>query len=267
MKIRESLLPMPHDMAGCRVDHRGYPVPWFVTEKDSRGCWDFVNIRSERFAEARDKGVCWVSGEKLGKYVSFVVGPMCVVNRVAGDPPVKKAVAEWSVRVCPFLANPKAHRGKDVPEIINEQRGVMLTRNPGVSAIYTTKDYFYDNSNHIFHLGEAESITWWAEGYVASPGEIAEAITSGLPNLIEMAKKEGEEAVAELGVYITRAFRRLPDDISDQTPPNVARAIAEYHAQYAPPDANEATDEEIMKYRDAMEEIYKRERSQSLLAE
>jgi hypothetical protein len=35
---------MPPRMKQRPVDHRGFPVPWFVTNKTVAGLWDFVHV-------------------------------------------------------------------------------------------------------------------------------------------------------------------------------------------------------------------------------
>lgn len=206
-------LPIPAEMSGRPVDKRGFPVPWFVTRKDEAGFgWDFVNIEGSRFGEAVKREVCWVSGEPLGKFRSFVIGPMCVINRVAGDPPVKKSIATWSVQVCPFLSRPMAHRDKSIdPQLISQQRGVMIERNPGVCAIYTVKrgSYRYGREG-LFFLNEPESIEWWTKGRLATAQEVKISIDSGLPTLAEMAVAEGEAAVRQLNKMHEAALKLLP---------------------------------------------------------
>lgn len=200
---------IPSELYTRPIDHRGFPVPWFVTRKDQNGNWDFVNIDPERFEEAFHRNVCWVSGKPLGAFKSFVVGPMCVINRVSGDPPVKLSMAHFSVLHCPFLSNPKAKRPGAKDDIEPEQRGLMVNRNPGISAIYTTKSYTRIPSG-ILMLGEPTSVEWWKEGRKATYEEAKSALLYGHGVLQEMAKDEGKEAEKELERYMEEAMVLLP---------------------------------------------------------
>lgn len=204
-------VPAPDSMAGRPTDHRGFPVPWFVTEKTPEGHWDFVRISGQRFDEARRKDVCWVSGQPLGRYRSFVIGPMCVINRVAADPPVRLDIARWSAQVCPFLSRPLAKRDtKYTDEELARQRGVMLTRNPGVCAIYTVERGSYDVDGGLFYLGDPVSVEWCARGRAATREEVDASIATGLPALDDMARKQGGAAQDELRRRIASAAKFLP---------------------------------------------------------
>ncbi len=213
MNIELMRSPMPTAMRGRPIDHRGFPVPWFVTEKDEHGHWDFVHIQGDRAAEAIAKEVCWVSGQKLGRYRSFCVGPMCVINRTAGDPPVTLAIALWSVKVCPFMSKPLAKRDRDITEAeYKEMNPNGITRNPGVTAIYTTRDYkiIAANQRQLFRFGDPEHVTWWREGRPATRKEVDASIDSGIPTLIDMAREQGDGAVRELEKLIAQAEPLLP---------------------------------------------------------
>lgn len=206
-------LPIPSEMKTRPVDKRGFPVPWFVTRKDEAGFgWDFVNIDPKRFAQAIRMELCWVTGQPLGKFRSFVIGPMCVVNRVAADPPTKKSIAIWSAQVCPFLSRPLAQRSKNVdPEIVAAQRGIMIERNPGVCAIYTVKrDGYRLTRDGLFRLYDPESVEWWSKGRLATRQEVKIAIDTGLPTLAEMAVAEGESAVRQLNKMHEDALKLMP---------------------------------------------------------
>lgn len=211
LRNREGLtgVKTPKSMAGRPIDHRGFPVPWFVTRKDKDGHWDFVNLERERFNEAVRKELCWVSGQKLGRYRAFCVGPMCVVNRTAGDPPVTREVAEWSVKVCPFMSRPLARRNaRDENKVVEVQDGISIRRNPGVTVVYVSCNSEYQRGRG-FYLGDPVSVTWWREGRPATRDEAEESIASGLPILEAIAREEG---MARLDWCVDRARALLPRD-------------------------------------------------------
>lgn len=215
MRIDRSI-ETPAVMHGRPIDHRGFPVPWFVTEKDDRGRWDFAAIQSDRFVQAVREDRCWVSGEKLGKWRSFVIGPMCVVNRVSSDPPVRREVGIWSAQICPFLTRPMAQRDRRWRDEVDEdgifpgQRGVMLAQNPGICAVYSTRDVRFDRRRHLFFLGDPGEVRFFCEGREATPEEVWRAVDRGLVKLRKMAEEDGPGAVGEFERYVERARSVLP---------------------------------------------------------
>lgn len=214
--IRPDCLPVPPAMAGRPVERRGYPVPWFATWT-AEG-WDLRVVRPERAAEAVRRTVCWVSGQPLGRYRAFVIGPMCTINRVSADPPTTRDIALWSARVCPFLSRPLAVRNsRGLAEMgidPEAQRGGMLTRNPGVVAVWVTDRYRVGTrgtDRGLFFLGDpAAEVAWFTEGRPASRAEVEAAITTGLPALRAAAEPDGPLALAELDRLTEAARAWLP---------------------------------------------------------
>jgi hypothetical protein len=201
-------IPIPLRMARRPINRRGFPVPWFVTEKDASGDWDFVNLHPLRVVEAVRRNVCFLCGDQLGKYMAFVIGPMCSINRVSSEPPVHKECAEYAVRACPFLVNPNTRRnakaaadptGKNVP-------GIMIQHNPGVNLIWITTRYTIEHS--LFFLGEPVSVAFFKQGRTATRAEIDAAIDKGLPYLRKAAA--AENALPDLEIQIARAMPLLP---------------------------------------------------------
>lgn len=208
----------PQSMLHRPTDHRGFPVPWFVTNKTDDGKWDFVGIDRSRMIEAVKFNKCWVSGQKLGKFKAFCVGPMCVINRTAGDPPTTKEIALWSVKVCPFMSRPLARRAaKNEDQQIDGAGidGIGIMRNPGVTAVWVTKNSEYQRGRG-FYLGDPVEVTWWRKGREATREEVDASIRSGIHILEGLAREEGQEAEAELRRYITRAESVLPKQEQSQ---------------------------------------------------
>src|SRR4051812_13821199 len=102
------LPPMPPSIAALPRDHRGYPVPWFVAWSEGRPI--FPAADPQKLVRAIRERRCWVCGDLLTRYLAFVVGPMCTVNRVSAEPPSHLKCAEFSTRACPFLTRPKMKR-------------------------------------------------------------------------------------------------------------------------------------------------------------
>ena len=180
-------------MEGRPVDHRGYPVPWFVTLHDDDGNWEFRVLDPRRYAEAIRREVCWICGKPLGKKLAFAVGPMCGINRISAEPPQHFECAEFAVKTCPFMLLPKAvRREAALPEARSSELHIL--RNPGVMLIWETHSMRVIRPNEwqtLFRMGEPERISFWREGRAATRAEIDESVASGCPALRDMAQKEG----------------------------------------------------------------------------
>lgn len=199
-KLRATLPPLTSRIAKLPIDERGYPIPFFVAYVD--GLHEFRLADPAKFKACVKQKLCWVCGEPMGIFKSFVVGPMCCINRTAADPPAHLDCAEWSVKGCPFLIKPQMERRQD--DFINSQKengaGIMIERNPGVIAIWTTRLFriFRDPANRpLLEMGKPEHCTWWRAGREATRDEILDAIRSGLPFLRKAAQQESTQQKVE----------------------------------------------------------------------
>ena len=198
--------------------HRGYPVPWFVVWLDDsgnevpagEGTPDFRITKPGATAIAHNGKRCWICGEPLGKYVTFVSGPMCGVNRTSAEPPAHLDCGDWAARACPFLVRPHAKR-RDIKLDVPEAPGVMLKRNPGVAMVWTTKSYkpFRVPNGVLFRMGDPEHVRWYREGRPANYTEVLESVTTGLPPLVAVAKAE-PGGMAQLQQHLERFLPLLP---------------------------------------------------------
>jgi hypothetical protein len=175
------------------VDERGYPVPWFVHWQDGKP--DFRVIGPKKMEMALMLRLCWVCGGAFtNRRRFFTVGPMCTVNRVSGEPPSHEACAVYAAMGCPFLARPHMQRREnDLPEERVTQPG-HIEHNPGVAAVWKTQSFktVRFNDGMVFKMGDPDDVAWYCMGRLATRGEVVEAISRGLPKLIE--KCEGEPA-------------------------------------------------------------------------
>jgi hypothetical protein len=209
-KLRPELSSLPARMMALPV-YRGYPTPWFVAWVD--GVPEFRAMDGNKWARAVKEKLCWVCGGRLGTYLAFVVGPMCLVTGTSSEPPSHELCASWSAKNCPFLTRPKmVRREGDLPEEAQGPAGYGIDRNPGVAAVYITRNYkiFGDHNGRplIKMSKEFEDCEWWAEGRKATRPEVEESVRTGLPYLFEMAGQEGPEAIAELEKQV-KTFDRL----------------------------------------------------------
>lgn len=208
--LRSDLPSLPQRMRGLPVDARGYPVPWFVGTVN--GEWDFRVIKPGAIEMAIRRQTCWLCGGKLGAYKVFVIGPMCLVNRINSEPPSHMECAQFAAKACPFLTRPMAKRNiHDLPET-KEIPGVHLDRNPGAVVLYVCKDYrlIRVDNGMMIELGPAEGVHWFANGREAKRAEATEALDSGLVHLEAMAKEEGPTSVKMLKLRVQEARALLP---------------------------------------------------------
>src|SRR4051794_9809070 len=100
---------MPARIAKLAKDDRGYPITYiaaFINGKADLGIQDYAKVLS-CVREWR----CHVCGEKLGKLGYFIAYEPIAKRPRFLDPAIHKDCALYSLKVCPYLANPSAkHR-------------------------------------------------------------------------------------------------------------------------------------------------------------
>jgi hypothetical protein len=215
-QLREGLPSLPARMAHLPIDARGYPIPWFV-ETLPDGTRDFRIASAEKAYRAIRFGNCWVCGEPCGRTRTFLIGPMCAVNRTTSEPGCHYECAEFSAIACPFLTLPKAKRNTSgLPEDTRDTMGPSgsaIPRNPGVSCLWTAAKYsvYRIQDGMLHHLGDPERVDWFANKRRATREEILESIDSGMSILQKMATEESAEAEQALANYYQRMLRYLPE--------------------------------------------------------
>jgi hypothetical protein len=210
--------PAPERMRHLPVDPiRGFVVPWFVTWIDGKP--EFRLTGPEKRITAVNQNRCWVCGGKLTRERSFVIGPMCTVNRVSAEPPSHHECATYSAQNCPFLTKPHmVRREDDLTRSCKENvAGVMIASNPGVIAVWNCLDYKVipapakdDRDAWLIQVGEPYSVEWYKEGRTATHDEVSQVMVDRLPILSEMAREEGQEALLALGRAIDKARTYYP---------------------------------------------------------
>jgi hypothetical protein len=194
-KLRGDLPPLTERLTKLPVDERGYPVPFFVAYPDGKP--DFRFLDRDKWRRCVKERLCSVCGGKLGRYVTFPIGPMCTITRTSLEAACHKDCAEWSVKGCPFLSRPNMTRRDDdiSPEVKAATPGIMIERNPGVTALWTTNTYkIFDDGNggKLIRVGEPFSVSWWREGREATRAEVVESIKTGLPKLKEQCHTDDD---------------------------------------------------------------------------
>jgi hypothetical protein len=191
---RPELEPLTDRLKRLPVDKRGYPVPWFVDWINGEP--EFRAMNPDKWALAVRDRLCWVCGVPLGRWLTFVIGPMCGITRTTAEPPCHTECAEWSARNCPFLSRPHAVRRED--DVINNAMsdgvaGIAILRNPGVTLLWTTRSYtLFDDGRGkpLIEIGPPDGVTWYAQGRLATRAEVLASVTTGLPLLREAADME-----------------------------------------------------------------------------
>lgn len=204
-------IPVPEKMRALPIDERGFPIPKFVPYIDGKPEFRGFDPNHMRACVLRKK--CWLCGDPLGVHLTFVIGPMCAINRISSEPPSHHNCAEYSAKACPFLSQPKMRRNeKDLPED-RSVAGIAIRRNPGVILLWTTRSYKIRNTRTgaLFVVGEPEQIEFFCEGRIATREEVLESVNSGLPSLIEVAKEDGPEAETELLNMTIRAMELIQE--------------------------------------------------------
>ena len=182
---------LPDRMKSLPVDKRGFPIPKFVDWIDGEP--DFRVLAPEHFARCLRHRKCWICGEQLGAYASFVIGPMCIINRISSEPPSHRECAQFAAINCPFLSKPLAkRRTAGLPED-RHAPGLMIEHNPGVSCVWTTRTWgtMRVHNGILVQIGEPNDVEFYTEGRRATNAEVHASIAKGWPFLCEAADKDG----------------------------------------------------------------------------
>jgi len=214
MTLRPELGDLPLRLRGLPLD-RGYPVPWFVAWSDGRP--EFRAADPQKFARAIREKRCWVCGQPLGKFLAFVIGPMCAINRTSSEPPCHHECAVWSAQHCPFLSRPHMVRREDAISEAAFAGDAAIPRNPGVAGIWTTLTYHVFKAprdaamGYLIRMGNAERVEWFAEGRPATRAEVLASIDSGIPLLLEATEREATTADKHAALEELQRARRAID--------------------------------------------------------
>lgn len=205
-----SKIPMPARIAKLPVSEQGYPIPWFVPWRDGQPLPELADpVKRMKAISGRR---CWVCGEPLGTYLAFILGSMCLVNRITAEPAMHKECAEYTVKVCPFLTKPKMKRNSsDNKRQGDKAPGIMIERNPGVCAVYVTRAFKTINDGaggRVIQVGLCISVDYYREGRPATRAEVIESMQSGLPLLKQHAYTRA--ALEALDTQFRDALTLLP---------------------------------------------------------
>jgi hypothetical protein len=205
-------IPMPARIRRLPLDHRHFPVPFFVAWINCQA--DHRVVGEGKVVEAYNKKRCWICGEPLGRFLAFLVGPMCTVSRTVPEPPSHRECAEYAAQACPFLARPYAHRREaGLPADKHDAAGIPLDRNPGVVCLWITRSFapfkaYKGNAGILFRLGTPVETLWYCEGRTATREDVLASMESGLPLLRAQCRERNELAALEMAT--ARAMTLIP---------------------------------------------------------
>jgi hypothetical protein len=203
-------VPVPPRLARRPRDRHHRIVPWFAAYVDGQP--DHRVVRPGGIRDAVRFGLCFLCGDHLGAHQTFLIGPMCVINRVSAEPPAHRDCAEYAAQACPFLTHPHMRRRENLPEDTVAPDGEMNPRNPGVCVTWTTRAWSKRPGLQLFTIGEPTAVTWWREGRTATYTEALDGVVTGLEVLKSKADEDREpaRAYASLLEQYEAALAHLP---------------------------------------------------------
>jgi hypothetical protein len=210
--LRSWLEPLTARLAKLPV-FRGFPVPWFVAK--IKGEYEFRAMDPAKITKALNKRLCWCCGQPLDYFATFVIGPMCAINRVSSEPPSHLECARWSSRNCPFLTQRQMERREDETTLSAHVAGVGIKRNPGVALLWTTdkwRPFDAGNGGLLIRIGDPKETEWWSHGRKATRAEVVESVRTGFPILEDMARRDGAGAMRQLAIMAKTAERYYPPE-------------------------------------------------------
>lgn len=206
---------MPPRIAALPTDAQGRPIPWFVAPGRPGRPLDFRVASPERMRRAMRHRLCWTCGHRIHEDgATFVLGPMCGVNRESAEPPSHLPCAAYSAARCPFLSNPEfQRRERNLPAHV-PPAGVPIMRNPGVTLLWTTAEWDVVRvpGGVLFSLGQPIAVAWLTRGRPATRIEVRAAIRAGMPELRRACDLDDDTMAShrDLHVALGRLLRLLP---------------------------------------------------------
>lgn len=184
---------IPPRMRKLPLDARGYPVPWFVAHRDGEPDFRIADpIKRDRAIRARR---CWICGGGLGKFLTFVVGPVTAITLSTSEPPSHPDCAKFAVRACPFLVLPNAkYRDANLPADVRSLGGIHMRYNPGLSLLWTTDGYGVGVGldGVTMHPTEPKRVQFWREGRLATRDEVESCMQLAAQNVRTVSAQLGQ---------------------------------------------------------------------------
>lgn len=194
----------------------GAPIPWFVGLSPVTERPDFRCVKAGAVEQALRERRCWICGQverfQRGSVRSFLIGPMCVINRITSEPPSHFRCAVWAAKACPFLATPRRKRrpiDAELEAVTDKPVGAHEPGNPGGVVIWSTGQW-RRNEHRLIELGEPYRIDVFTEGRRATAAEAHALFDDGAARLAKAAALESAAAFAACIVMTDEARRLIP---------------------------------------------------------
>jgi hypothetical protein len=186
---------IPRTLKG-RPTYNNYIVPYFVSwyhkgkkvNEDVPGAIPaFPIIDMSRASLCRRQNLCWVCGNKMGSFKTFVIGPVAALARQSAEPASHRDCALYAAQVCPFMV-----KGYDM---LSERHATLLKQrdstsvhpditgtNPHLAVLWTTKSFTafpidVPRGIYIYDLGEAVGVRFFHHGREATYDQCMTVIT------------------------------------------------------------------------------------------
>lgn len=214
-----ALPELPSRIARLPIDHRGFPVPWFVAWIDGKP--DHRVADMAKFWPAINESRCWICGDRLGRNKAFLLGPMCAITRTVGEPPAHRDCAEFAARACPFMAIPEKRRRESGLPTDASMSDNGSRRNPGAMLLWITNDFhiLHDpgGKGYLFRIAAPTSLTGFYEGRPATRAEVMASLEGGLALLQAQADAEGPAARVHLSTLTRKAVELIEQSFPAET--------------------------------------------------
>jgi hypothetical protein len=170
--------PIPERMKALPRDPRGYCIPVNVY-RDQHGRPHFTINNSDVRDRVLARDLCGICGQPLTRGRWFVGGPLSAFHEHGAyiDPPMHHECAEYSLRVCPYLALPsyrkrieEATLPKDDPTPILIDETMLMHRPPMFVAAMARGQRLLENG-HIVPRRPFIRVEYWRDGAMLTEAE------------------------------------------------------------------------------------------------
>jgi hypothetical protein len=181
-------IPMTRRLRRLPISENGFPVPWFVSWPGGKP--DFRNADPVKLAHAIRQDLCWLCGQTLGRYKTFVIKPMGAISRHSAEPPAHRDCATYAVQACPLL------------------------RSDCVVLLWVTHSYSLVRCGPtaLCRMDEPLKLQAYVRGRAATRDEFYAALQEGLPTLTKSVARDGEHAMRDFARAVEHAnglFRKM----------------------------------------------------------
>lgn len=168
----EIALDIPKNMRGLKKLKSGTSIPFFVPVID--GKHDFRVMDPEAFRKACMLNLCWICGKKMGRFCTFVGGPLVAAQEISSEPPSHPECATFAAKVCPYMNGAEIRRNHLPEHTKPSAHGV--DENSGITALCTSLGYkFIENSGSYLFKFEKSEIVWLKHGKPATSDQVRDA--------------------------------------------------------------------------------------------